>query len=106
MFDSGIGGLTVLAKALELMPDAEYLYYADPDNAPYGTKTTDQVKEYSDRAVSFLISLGAEAVVIACNTATSAAASFKFHPSILNIYKVFINHIFNSSNTHIWNNFF
>ena len=76
MFDSGIGGLTVLAKALELMPDAEYLYYADPDNAPYGTKTTDQVKEYSDRAVSFLTSLGAEAVVIACNTATSAAASY------------------------------
>jgi glutamate racemase len=73
-FDSGIGGLTVLDKARELMPSEEYIYYADTDNAPYGTRETADVYGLSKKAVEFLLDKGAEAVVIACNTATSAAA--------------------------------
>jgi len=72
-FDSGIGGLSVLREALALMPNENYLYYADSDNTPYGTKTRDEVKKLAFRAVEFLISKGIKALVIACNTATSAS---------------------------------
>ena len=76
MFDSGIGGLTVLHEALKLLPDEAYFYYADTDNVPYGEKSTEQIREYSEKAVRFLTDKGCEAVVIACNTATAAAASY------------------------------
>lgn len=76
MFDSGIGGLTVLNEALKLLPDETYYYYADTDNVPYGEKNTEQIREYSEKAVSFLLSKGCDAVVIACNTATAAAAQY------------------------------
>lgn len=73
IFDSGIGGLTVLKKILEVLPNEEYIYYADIDNVPYGTKTKEEVKVYIDKAVQFLISKNVKAIVIACNTATSIA---------------------------------
>ena len=71
--DSGIGGLTVLREAISLMPNENYLYYADSANTPYGTKTKEEVKNLVFRAVEFLISRRIKALVIACNTATSAA---------------------------------
>ena len=76
MFDSGIGGLTVLHAALKILPDEAYFYYADTDNVPYGSKTNAQIKEYSEKAVDFLLGKGCDAVVIACNTATAAAAAY------------------------------
>ncbi len=76
MFDSGIGGLTVLHEALKLLPDEAYFYYADTDNVPYGEKSTEQIREYSEKAVGFLADKGCDAVVIACNTATAAAAAY------------------------------
>ncbi len=76
MFDSGIGGLTLLRCALKTMPAAEYHYYADTDHVPYGNKSVDEIRQYSDEALSFLAAKGCEAVVIACNTATSAAAAY------------------------------
>ncbi len=72
-FDSGIGGLTVLKTALDMIPEAEYIYYADSDNVPYGTKSKKEVKKYVFQAVEFLIACGIDALVIACNTATSIA---------------------------------
>ncbi|MBR4204532.1 MAG: glutamate racemase [Clostridia bacterium] len=72
-FDSGAGGLTVLAEARRAMPGAAYLFYADTDHVPYGTKTREEVLRYARRAVSFLMERGAEAIVVACNTATSMA---------------------------------
>lgn len=54
----------------------EFIYYADTDNVPYGEKTKDEIRALSDKAVSFLTERGAEIIVIACNTATSAAADF------------------------------
>jgi glutamate racemase len=76
IFDSGVGGLTVLKEALEELPDEKFLFYADLANVPYGTKTKDEVNKHVFKAVEFLISKGAEAVVLACNTATSTSADF------------------------------
>lgn len=72
--DSGIGGLSVLHNLLARMPTGEYLYYADSVNAPYGEKSEDAVYSLVSRGVDFLLSLGAGAIVLACNTATSVAA--------------------------------
>ena len=74
-FDSGIGGLSVLAEALRRFSGAEFLYFADEDHVPYGTKSRVQIVRLSLDAVGFLVSRGADAVVVACNTATSAAIS-------------------------------
>ena len=76
MFDSGIGGLTLLKEALKQMPREEYHYYADTDHVPYGYHSTEEIREYSDAAVGFLTGKGCEVIVLACNTATSAAVSF------------------------------
>lgn len=72
-FDSGIGGLTVLHEARALMPVCDFLYYADTAHLPYGTKTVGEIRDRVFEAVDFLVSRGAGAVVVACNTATSAA---------------------------------
>jgi len=73
VFDSGIGGLTVLKKIIEILPNEKYIYYADIDNVPYGTKPKEEVKKYINEAVEFLISKDVKAIVVACNTATSIA---------------------------------
>ena len=72
-FDSGVGGLNVLKEALRILPHESYFYYADVDHAPYGTKSTQAVKQYVLSAVKFIINLDIKALVIACNTATSVA---------------------------------
>jgi len=73
VFDSGIGGLTVLKEIKEKLPNEKYIYYADTDNVPYGTKPKEEVQKYINQAVEFLISKNVKAIVIACNTATSIA---------------------------------
>lgn len=70
-FDSGLGGLTVLHKALERMPYEQYVYFADSDNAPYGTQSTATIRALVFDAVDFLIQQDIKALVLACNTATS-----------------------------------
>ena len=72
-FDSGVGGLTVMHEALKFLPKEEYHYYADVDHVPYGEKTVEEIREYSDTALRFLAEKKCDAVVVACNTATSAA---------------------------------
>ncbi len=74
-FDSGVGGLSVLREAIKLMPNEDYIYFGDSKNAPYGVRTTEEVKELTYKAVDKLFSKGAKAIVIACNTATSAAVA-------------------------------
>ena len=71
--DSGIGGLSVVYSARKALPEADILFYADCDNAPYGEKTVEEVRALTFRSARFLLEKGAEAIVIACNTATSAA---------------------------------
>ena len=72
-FDSGMGGLSVLNQAMRSMPGTEFLYYADVDNVPYGSKCAGEIITFARKAVKFLTEHGAEALVIACNTATSAS---------------------------------
>lgn len=73
-FDSGIGGLTVLHHALRLLPNEDYIYYADTLHVPYGEKSKSEVRKYVFEAVDFISQQGVKALVIACNAATSAAA--------------------------------
>ena len=71
LFDSGIGGLTVLHQALEILPYENYIYYADTDHVPYGTKTKEQIADHVNHAAEFLSQFDLKALVLACNTATS-----------------------------------
>ncbi|ERJ25663.1 glutamate racemase [Campylobacter concisus] len=73
IFDSGLGGLSVLNEALSKLSEHEFLYYADVKNVPYGQKSRNEILKFSFDAVKFLIENGAKAVVVACNTATSVA---------------------------------
>lgn len=72
-FDSGVGGISVLREAVKLMPKESYVYFGDSKNAPYGTRTVEEVQDLSFKAAEFLLSKGVKALVVACNTATSAA---------------------------------
>jgi glutamate racemase len=73
VFDSGVGGLTVLRALVERIPDADYLYFGDTARLPYGSKSAATVAHYAVGAVRYLQDRGAELLVIACNTATALA---------------------------------
>jgi glutamate racemase len=73
LFDSGVGGISVLRQAIEELPKENFIYFGDSKNAPYGTKSIDEVKALTFKGVEFLLEKGVKAIVIACNTATSAA---------------------------------
>ena len=75
MFDSGVGGISVLREAVRLLPNERFLFFGDTKNAPYGTKTREEVLALSRAVVETLLKRGCKAIVIACNTATSAAAA-------------------------------
>lgn len=75
-FDSGLGGISVLREAVKLLPNENYIYIGDSVNAPYGTKLSSEIRELTDKSVEKLISMGVKAIVIACNTATSAGIDF------------------------------
>jgi len=72
-FDSGMGGITVLTEAVNFLKPAEFIYYADTKNVPYGVKTKKEVKKLVFDSVDFLISKKIDILVVACNTATSVA---------------------------------
>ncbi|MBQ9692852.1 MAG: glutamate racemase [Clostridia bacterium] len=74
VFDSGIGGVSVLRELQRLMPNEDYIYLADEEHAPYGEKSAEEVLQYSTVNVKRLIDLGCKAIVIACNTATAVSA--------------------------------
>src|SRR5438445_11535462 len=71
VFDSGFGGLTVLKALLELIPDANYLYFGDTARLPYGSKSAETVAKYAVEAARFLNQQGAQMLVVACNTGTA-----------------------------------
>ncbi len=74
VFDSGMGGISVLKELYRLMPYEDYIFFGDSANAPYGVKPTAEVRALTLKGAEYLIKQGAKALVIACNTATSAAA--------------------------------
>ncbi len=71
VYDSGVGGVSVLCEAMKCLPQEDFLYYGDSKNAPYGTKTEEEIKELSLQCGEFLFKQGVKMIVIACNTATS-----------------------------------
>ena len=73
VFDSGVGGLSILDEALRQLPQHDYIYLADSANAPYGEKTSDWIAERSLTLCKYLASNGCDAIVVACNTATAQA---------------------------------
>lgn len=73
VFDSGVGGISVLRELVKKMPGERFVYFGDSANAPYGTRSTDAVRELTMARIGELMERGAKAVVVACNTATSAA---------------------------------
>ena len=74
VFDSGVGGISILKGLERELPGERFVYFGDSANAPYGDKTKEEVAELSRRIVAAMVGNGCKAVVIACNTATSAAA--------------------------------
>ena len=74
IFDSGLGGISVLKEAVHLMPNEHFIFYGDNENAPYGTKTQEQIDSCVQNVVNHLLQRDVKALLIACNTATAASA--------------------------------
>lgn len=73
VFDSGVGGLTVLAALRQALPGADFIYLADTARVPYGRKPPEMVRTFAGEIAQFLVSLGVRGIVVACNTASATA---------------------------------
>ena len=99
VFDSGIGGLTVLKKLIEKYPNNEYIYYGDTKNIPYGDKSIEELKTLTSNIVDFLISKNVDMIVIACGTVSSNLSDYlkeKYNVKIVDIIGPIINYLNNS----------
>ena len=76
IFDSGIGGVTVLKEILKILPNENYIYYSDSRNNPYGDKSDKQINELCEYIVKLFIKQKCKAIVIACNTASAKSAQY------------------------------
>lgn len=75
IFDSGIGGVTVLREILKILPNEDFIYYSDSKNNPYGDKSDEKIFEMCDNIVKKFVEKNCKAIVIACNTASAKAAN-------------------------------
>lgn len=84
VFDSGLGGISVLRACTALLPQEDFLFFGDSANAPYGEKDLAQVQALTLAGIDHLLAQGVKAVVVACNTATSAAIALlrSRHPGL------------------------
>ncbi len=73
VFDSGLGGISVLRELYQIMPEENYIYFGDSKHAPYGTKPLEEIRRLTIANVEMLLERGAKGIVVACNTATAAA---------------------------------
>src|SRR5512136_686337 len=76
IFDSGVGGLSVLRAIREQMPEESVLYFGDQGHVPYGPRPLQQVRDFSEGISRFLLEKGVKIVVVACNAASAAALSY------------------------------
>ena len=74
VFDSGVGGISILRELVRELPHEDFVFYGDSAHAPYGEKTPEEVVSLTSDVAQKLLDMGCKALVIACNTATSAAA--------------------------------
>lgn len=75
IFDSGVGGLSVLREIMKILPQEDYIYFSDNAHCPYGDKSRDYIIDRARYISDFLLKEGADIIVVACNTATAAAIS-------------------------------
>jgi glutamate racemase len=73
IFDSGVGGISVLRAIRDLMPEESILYFGDQEHVPYGSRSLKQIQNFSEAITWFLLKRGAKIIVVACNTASAAA---------------------------------
>jgi glutamate racemase len=76
VFDSGVGGLSVLRSIRDKMPEEDILYFADQAHVPYGARPLEQIRSFSEAITRYLLDEGARLVVVACNTASAAALKY------------------------------
>ena len=76
IFDSGIGGVTVLKEIIKILPNENYIYYSDSINNPYGDKSDNEILNICDNIVKYLLEKNCKAIVIACNTASAKAVKY------------------------------
>ncbi len=98
VFDSGIGGLTVLKRLIDKYPNNEYIYYGDTKNIPYGDKSIEELKVLASNIVEFLISKNVDMIVIACGTVSSNLSDYlkeKYNVKIVDIISPVINYLNN-----------
>lgn len=96
IFDSGIGGLTVLKNLYKHYPNNEYIYYGDTLNLPYGTKTKEELKILATNDINFLLSKKVDIIIIACGTVSSNCINYlnnKYNLPIYDIISPTINYI-------------
>lgn len=77
IFDSGVGGLTVLKAVCKYMPNENVVYFGDTNRVPYGQRSKEEIIKYATQAINFLKSKGAKVILIACGTATSYISYIK-----------------------------
>lgn len=82
LFDSGIGGLTVLEKLRETFPKIKYFYLGDTARLPYGTKSSDTIRRYTEQNIQFLAKQGVTHIVSACHSASSALLQFNIQSPV------------------------
>jgi len=88
IFDSGVGGLTVLKEIVSLLPNENIVYFGDTARVPYGSKSSETIKHYALQDSNFLLSKGVKLIVVACNTVSSNAMSLlksKFHVPFIDV---------------------
>ena len=104
IFDSGIGGLTVLKTLINKYPNNEYIYYGDTLNLPYGNKTIKELQELSSKDVEFLINKQVDIIIIACGTVSSNCLDYlknKYNIKIYDIISPVIKYLNNSNYNNI-----
>jgi glutamate racemase len=104
VFDSGIGGLTVLKNLYKHYPNNEYIYYGDTLNLPYGSKTKEELEKLASQDVEFLLDKKVDIIVIACGTVSSNCLDYlkkKYNIPIYDIISPTINYLNNSNYSNI-----
>ena len=103
IFDSGLGGLTILNQLKSDYPANQFIYFGDTAHLPYGTKGEDSIIKFSDNIIQFLISKGADIIIIACHTASAVALPVvkeKYDIPIIGVVESSINTAIHSTKSH------
>ncbi len=105
IFDSGVGGLTVASAIKRLLPHESFVYFGDTKHSPYGDKSEETIRSYSEQITDFLLAQDCKAIVIACNTASAVAYPYlrEMHPDIpiINVVDPVVAHVGSKINSKV-----